>query len=109
VREHCLRPLTRRDCPATHAQLQLISHFIALSQTTAPNTTITLLLGYLDTFYTDPAGWSLLAELYADQGLYAQSLAALGHVMLINTWDSIAVCRAGETAYTMGCVDKLSC
>ncbi|RSH85289.1 hypothetical protein EHS25_005096 [Saitozyma podzolica] len=75
---------------------------IALSQTTAPNTTITLLLGYLDTFYTDPAGWSLLAELYADQGLYAQSLAALGHVMLINTWDSIAVCRAGETAYTMG-------
>lgn len=82
---------------------------IALSQTTAPNTTITLLLGYLDTFYTDPAGWSLLAELYADQGLYAQSLAALGHVMLINTWDSIAVCRAGETAYTMGCVGELSC
>jgi predicted Zn-dependent protease len=60
------------------------------------------LLTYLDTFYTDPAGWSLLAELYADQGLYAQSLTALGHVMVIQSWDSGAVCRAGETAYTLG-------
>lgn len=65
-------------------------------------TAIPFLLNYLDTFYTDPAGWSLLAELYADQGMYAQSLAALGHVMVIQTWDSGAVCRAGETAYTMG-------
>ncbi|KAK1923098.1 hypothetical protein DB88DRAFT_493778 [Papiliotrema laurentii] len=67
-----------------------------------PTSAIPLLLTYLDTFYTDPAGWSLLAELYADQGLYAQSLTALGHVMVIQSWDSGAVCRAGETAYTLG-------
>ena len=67
-----------------------------------PQTAIPLILAYLDTFYTDPAAWSLLAELYADQGLYAQSLTALGHVMIMQSWDSGAVCRAGETAYTMG-------
>ena len=66
-----------------------------------PIQAIPLLLTYLDTFYSDPAGWSLLAELYAEQGMYSQSLIALGHVMLIQTWDSGAVCRAGETAYTM--------
>jgi predicted Zn-dependent protease len=74
---------------------------IALS-ISSPTSTIPLLQKYLDTFYSDPAAWSLLAELYADQGLYGQSLAALGHVMVIQTWDSGAVCRAGETAYTMG-------
>ena len=74
---------------------------IALSLA-SPQTAIPLILAYLDIFYTDPAAWSLLAELYADQGLYAQSLTALGHVMVMQTWDSDAVCRAGETAYTMG-------
>ena len=67
-----------------------------------PLAAITSLLTYLDIFYSDPAGWALLAELYADQGLYAQSMTALGHLMLIQSWDSAAVCRAGETAYTMG-------
>ena len=67
-----------------------------------PPVAIQRLLLYLDIFYTDPAGWSLLAEMYADQGLYAQSLAALGHIMIVQNWDSGAVCRAGETAYTMG-------
>jgi len=67
-----------------------------------PASAIPILLTYLDVFYTDPAGWSLLAELYADLGLYGQSLTALGHVVLIQSWDSGAVCRSGETAYTMG-------
>ncbi|BEI81411.1 hypothetical protein CcaverHIS002_0205710 [Cutaneotrichosporon cavernicola] len=74
--------------------------FIAL----APNReeTITRLLKYLDIFYADPQGWSLLAELYADAGAYAQSLTALGHLMVLQTWDSMAVVRAAETAYTIG-------
>ena len=71
-----------------------------------PPAAITALLSYLDNFYSDPAGWSLLAELYTDQGLYAQSMTALGHLMLIQSWDSSAVCRAGETAYTMGYVSS---
>ncbi|ORY31204.1 hypothetical protein BCR39DRAFT_526840 [Naematelia encephala] len=74
---------------------------ISLSLST-PQTAIPLLLTYLDTFYSDAAGWSLLADLYAELGLYAQSLSALGHVMLLQTWDSDAVCRAGEIAYTWG-------
>ena len=69
-----------------------------------PSVAITKLLQYLDIFYSDPTAWSLLAEIYADQGLYGQSLTALGHVMVINSWDSAVVCRAGETAYTMGYV-----
>ncbi|ORX41019.1 hypothetical protein BD324DRAFT_612908 [Kockovaella imperatae] len=67
-----------------------------------PSAAITSLLSYLDIFYSDPNGWSLLAELYADLGLYPQSLTALGHLLVIQAWDSAAVCRAGETAYTMG-------
>lgn len=63
---------------------------------------ITLLLQYLDIFYSDPQAWSLLADLYADQGAYAQSMSALGHLMILQTWDSLAVERAAETAYTMG-------
>jgi hypothetical protein len=69
-----------------------------------PSTLIPMLLAYLDIFYTDPAGWSLLADLYAEQGMYGQSLTALGHVTVIQSWDSGAVCRSGETAYTMGYV-----
>lgn len=57
---------------------------------------------YLDTFHADPEGWSLLADLYAAEGAYAQSLTALGQLMLLQTWDSQAVERAGETAYTSG-------
>ncbi|WOO79299.1 ER membrane protein complex subunit 2 [Vanrija pseudolonga] len=72
---------------------------IALSAT--PTETIQRLLAYLDTFYADPAAWSLLAEAYANEGAYAQSLAALGHLQLLQTWDSQAVVRAGETAYTL--------
>lgn len=57
---------------------------------------------YLDTFHADPEGWSLLADVYAAEGAYAQSLTALGQLMLLQTWDSQAVERAGETAYTSG-------
>lgn len=77
-----------------------LQRFIALSQ--SREEMVTRLLKYLDTFYADPQGWSLLAELYADAGAYAQSLTALGHLMVLQTWDSMAVVRAAETAYTMG-------
>lgn len=72
---------------------------IALCPT--PITKIPALLKYLDTFYTDPAGWSFLAELYADLGLYAQSFSALGHLLLIQPWDTFAIIRCAETCYTM--------
>jgi predicted Zn-dependent protease len=76
---------------------------IALSQSTMPVTnTITHLLSYLDTFYSDPSGWSLLADLYAEQGLYGQAISALGHLMVLQTWDSEAVRKSGELAYTIG-------
>ncbi|WVQ95641.1 hypothetical protein IAU59_002739 [Kwoniella sp. CBS 9459] len=78
---------------------------IALSLS-SPNTStsvaITNLLTYLDIFYSDPAGWSLLAELYCEQGMYPQALGALGHLMSLQTWDEGVVKRAGEVAYTLG-------
>ena len=80
---------------AVHQRLIALS----LSTTDIP-TTLPLLLTYLDNFYTDPSGWSLLADLYCELGLYGQALAALGHLMILQTWDSFAVCRAGEIAYT---------
>ncbi|KAK4688607.1 ER membrane protein complex subunit 2, partial [Tremellales sp. Uapishka_1] len=83
------------------AQQRLITLSLS-SPTIDVSKTIAALLKYLDTFYTDPSAWSFLAELYADLGLYPQSMAALGHLMLIQTWDSAAVQRAGETAFTMG-------
>ncbi|OXG96161.1 hypothetical protein C345_00370 [Cryptococcus neoformans A2-102-5] len=63
---------------------------------------IPLLLSYLDVFYSDPAAWSLLADLYSEQGLYSQSLGALGHLSIINSWDDGVVRRCGEVAYTLG-------
>ncbi|CAK9786477.1 hypothetical protein CC85DRAFT_252968 [Cutaneotrichosporon oleaginosum] len=77
-----------------------LQRFIVLASTREE--IITRLLKYLDTFYADPQAWSLLAEMYADAGAYAQSLTALGHLMVLQTWDSMAVVRAAETAYTMG-------
>lgn len=61
-----------------------------------------MLVRYLDTFHMDPEGWSLLADLYAEEGAYAQSLTALGQLMVLETWNSQAVERAAETAYTSG-------
>ncbi|WVQ70679.1 hypothetical protein IAR50_000201 [Cryptococcus sp. DSM 104548] len=63
---------------------------------------IPLLLSYLDTFYTDPMAWSLLAEIYCEQGLYSQALNALGHMSIINSWDDGIMRRLGEVAYTLG-------
>ncbi|WWD22566.1 hypothetical protein CI109_107059 [Kwoniella shandongensis] len=68
----------------------------------SPSETIPKLLSYLDTFYSDPSGWSLLADLYAEQGMYTQSLGALGHLALINGWDEGVLRRSGEVAYTAG-------
>jgi predicted Zn-dependent protease len=75
---------------------------IALLLPDGPAVVIPYLVTYLDTFYTDAAGWALLADQYAEAGMHAQALTALGHVMLINAWDSDAVERAGAVAYTLG-------
>ncbi|KAE8541360.1 hypothetical protein D1P53_002719 [Cryptococcus gattii VGV] len=63
---------------------------------------ISSLLSYLDIFYSDPAAWSLLSDLYSEQGLYSQALGALGHLSIINSWDDGVVRRCGEVAYTLG-------
>ncbi|WVF68201.1 hypothetical protein IAT40_002966 [Kwoniella sp. CBS 6097] len=72
------------------------------SPTTPTSVAITNLLTYLDIFYSDPSAWSLLAELYCEQGMYPQALGALGHLMSVQSWDEGVVRRAGEVAYTLG-------
>lgn len=62
--------------------------------------TVAFLTNYLDTFHSDPTAWSLLASLYADLGLWEQSMTALNHLMVLNPWDSNVLVRAGEAAYT---------
>ncbi|WVW80838.1 hypothetical protein I302_102827 [Kwoniella bestiolae CBS 10118] len=81
------------------AHQRLISLTLSLS---SPSSAIPPLLKYLDTFYSDPSGWSLLSELYCEQGMYVQSLDALGHLLSLQPWDEGAVRRAGEVAYTLG-------
>ncbi|WVQ63302.1 uncharacterized protein L199_001454 [Kwoniella botswanensis] len=75
---------------------------ISLTLSSSPTSAIPLLLKYLDTFYSDPSGWSLLSEQYCELGMYTQALDALGHLMSLQPWDEGAVRRAGEVAYTMG-------
>ncbi|WWD08318.1 hypothetical protein V865_006429 [Kwoniella europaea PYCC6329] len=75
---------------------------ISLTLSSSPTSAIPLLLKYLDTFYSDPSGWSLLSEQYCELGMYTQALDALGHLMSVQPWDEAAVRRAGEVAYTMG-------
>ncbi|WVR08538.1 hypothetical protein IAU60_005593 [Kwoniella sp. DSM 27419] len=87
---------------ADETNISAHQRLITLTASTSPSTAIPALLKYLDTFYSDPSGWSLLADLYADQGMYHQSLAALAHVMVLQAWDEGAVRRAGEVAYTLG-------
>ncbi|KAL7422879.1 Inositol phosphatase SIW14 [Cryptotrichosporon argae] len=89
--------LLKADETDISAHQRLIALALPSAQATIP-----LLVTYLDTFYSDPTAWSLLADLYADVGLYQQSLAALSHLLLLQTWDSFAMTRAGETAYTLG-------
>jgi predicted Zn-dependent protease len=87
---------SRADRQSAHQRL------IALSLPLGPSHSIPLLLTYLDTYYTDAQGWSLLADLYCELGLYAQGLTALGHVLVVQGWDGGAVSRSGGVAYTMG-------
>nr|XP_019007927.1 uncharacterized protein I206_07563 [Kwoniella pini CBS 10737]OCF46708.1 hypothetical protein I206_07563 [Kwoniella pini CBS 10737] len=84
---------------ANSAHQRLIS--LSLSTSTIQNTII-ILLKYLDIFYSDPSGWSLLSELYSELNLYNQSLDSLGHLLLIQPWDENQIRRSGEIAYTLG-------
>ncbi|KAF8314418.1 TPR-like protein [Clavulina sp. PMI_390] len=58
------------------------------------------LLVIVDTWYTDVEAWLELADLYAECGLYSQSLSALSHTLLLNPQNPFHVLRSAETAYT---------
>lgn len=61
---------------------------------------------HLDTFYTDPEAWQELAEVYASQGLYAQSAFALEEVLLQIPQNSFFHLKYAETLYTGGDIVK---
>ncbi|TYJ54376.1 hypothetical protein B9479_004964 [Cryptococcus floricola] len=83
-------------------ETDVTAHQRLISLAAPSSAAIPLLLSYLDTFYADPMAWSLLAELYCEQGLYPQALSALGHMSIINNWDDGILRRSGEVAYTSG-------
>ncbi|KAF8513203.1 hypothetical protein JB92DRAFT_2924738 [Gautieria morchelliformis] len=57
---------------------------------------------YLDTFYADVEAWIELADIYSELNLYALSLQALAHVLLLASQNPFYVLRFAETAYTAG-------
>ncbi len=61
---------------------------------------------HVDTFYNDPEAWQELAEVYADQGLYAQSAFALEEVILQVPQNAFFHLKYAETLYTQGEVAK---
>lgn len=63
---------------------------------------IHVLVQYLDTYYTDLAGWLSLATAYAHLALYAQALAALAHAVVLAPSDPWVALKYAETAYTAG-------
>ncbi|KAL8292808.1 hypothetical protein RQP46_000502 [Phenoliferia psychrophenolica] len=63
---------------------------------------IELLVEYLDAVYNDPEGWAELATVYASLHLYAQSLSALSHLVLLLPHNPYHLLRHAETAYTLG-------
>ncbi|WVN89700.1 uncharacterized protein L203_104930 [Cryptococcus depauperatus CBS 7841] len=83
-------------------ETNVTAHQRLISLSLPSSSAIPLLLSYLDTFYSDPAAWSVLADLYCEKGLYSQALTALGHIAIISNWDDGVIRRSGEVAYTMG-------
>ncbi|KPV73476.1 uncharacterized protein RHOBADRAFT_54696 [Rhodotorula graminis WP1] len=63
---------------------------------------ISVLVHYLDIYYTDLAGWLSLATAYAQLALYAQALAALAHAVVLAPSDPWVKLKFAETAYTQG-------
>ena len=63
---------------------------------------ISVLVHYLDVYYTDLAGWFSLATAYAQLALYAQALAALAHAVVLAPSDPWVKLKFAETAYTQG-------
>ncbi|EST05385.1 Tetratricopeptide TPR2 [Kalmanozyma brasiliensis GHG001] len=61
---------------------------------------------HLDTFYNDPEAWQELAEVYANQGMYAQSTFALEEVLLQVPQNSFFHLKYAETLYTNGEIAK---
>lgn len=61
---------------------------------------------HVDTFYNDPEAWQELAEIYAEQGMYAQSAFALEEVILQVPQNAFFHLKYAETLYTQGEVTK---
>lgn len=61
---------------------------------------------HLDTFYTDPEAWQELAEVYANEGMYAQSAFALEEVLLQIPQNSFFHLKYAEILYTNGDMSK---
>lgn len=63
---------------------------------------ITVLVKYLDTYYTDPEAWQELAALYSELYMYAQAAFALEELILLVPHNSFFVLQYAETLYTAG-------
>lgn len=78
----------------------------AIKSTGDTKRTAEALNAHLDTFYNDPEAWQELAEVYANQGLYAQSAFALEEVLLQIPQNGFFHLKYAETLYTNGDVTK---
>ncbi|CDU26169.1 uncharacterized protein SPSC_06363 [Sporisorium scitamineum] len=78
----------------------------AIKSTGDTKRTLEALNAHLDTFYNDPEAWQELAEVYASQGLYAQSAFALEEVLLQIPQNNFFHLKYAETLYTNGDVVK---
>ncbi|CBQ73510.1 conserved hypothetical protein [Sporisorium reilianum SRZ2] len=78
----------------------------AIKSTGDTKRTLDALNAHLDTFYNDPEAWQELAEVYAHQGLYAQSAFALEEVLLQVPQNGFFHLKYAETLYTNGDVAK---
>lgn len=67
---------------------------------------IEALNAHLDIFYNDPEAWQELAEVYASEGMYAQSAFALEEVILQVPQDAFMHLKYAETLYTNNEVAK---
>ncbi|GAC96586.1 hypothetical protein PHSY_004168 [Pseudozyma hubeiensis SY62] len=78
----------------------------AIKSTGDTKQTLQALNSHLDIFYNDPEAWQELAEVYAGQGLYAQSAFALEELLLQVPQNGFFQLKYAETLYTGGELGK---
>ena len=88
----------------THQSSLIISRrrIAAIKSSGDAKRTVEALNVHLDTFYNDPEAWQELAEVYAAQGMYAQSAFALEEVLLQVPQNGFFHLKYAETLYTNG-------